>query len=73
MVSNMPKKYWKYLPEKDIEKVIDLSKFTGYEVIDYLYGYITKNYNGAVLLQEKSLDLKDFYKVNLKNQIKIAR
>ena len=50
--------------------MIDLSKFTGYEVIDYLYGYITKNYNGAVLLQEKSLDLKDFLQSEFKKSNK---
>lgn len=31
-----------------------------YEVIDYLYGYINKNYNGAKLVCEKSLDICDF-------------
>ncbi|EFI41799.1 MULTISPECIES: hypothetical protein [Peptoniphilus] len=36
------------------------NKVKQYEVIDYLYGYILKNYNGARLISEKSLELENF-------------
>ncbi|MBL7574714.1 Peptidase_C39 like family protein [Peptoniphilus asaccharolyticus DSM 20463] len=43
-----------------------MGKCNGYEVVDYLYGYITKNYSGAVLVEENSLDLPNF----LQNEFK---
>lgn len=35
-------------------------KYYEYEVIDYLYGYIKDNYNGANLLEEKTIELENF-------------
>lgn len=45
-----------------------MKKINGYEVIDYIYGYITKNYNGAKLVEEKSLKLENF----LQSEFKIS-
>lgn len=43
-------------------------KYYEYEVIDYLYGYINKNYNNAKLISEKSIDLENFIQNDFSNQ-----
>lgn len=50
--------------------MIALSTFEGYEAIDNLYGYLTKKYPGAILLEEKSLELPTFIQNEFKKSNK---
>lgn len=47
-----------------------MKKINGYESIDYLYGYISKNYRGAELLEENSIDLDNFIQDDFEYDVK---